>query len=68
MALLQERRLSTVPGGRPGSPGDAAGWEGSGGDGQWGWALSFGRYRAVAAEGRARCRGPASRGRNSGHP
>lgn len=57
MAVLTEPRLSTVPGGRPGSPGDAAGWEGSGGDGQWGWALSFGRYRAVAAEGRARRRG-----------
>lgn len=48
-----------------------AGREGSGGDGQWGWALSFGRDRALAAEGaegRARCRGPTRRwgGENSG--
>lgn len=48
-SLCSRRVAWAAPGRRPGSPGDAAGWEGSGGGGQWGWALSFGRYRAAAA-------------------
>lgn len=67
-SLLSRSVAWAAPGTRPGSQGDAAGWEGSGGGGQWGWALSFGRYRAAATGGPARSWGLGRRGRNSAPP